>query len=219
MTEGSDLMANCTIPEKFFIFTNRNRFGVPESTAGSKSFVSAAYAACRINESFAQKYRDGTVNYLPFQPQESDLPNVPEHILSVDTGFRLEYDGESIRREFYPFAPSRVSAIYAFGDEEACKHAHDYYSWDVRSVRRARLSADSYVRVWRVNMEIVSILREIYAASRSVGRYSDTWKSYWAGEGSRSIRLPKEITHSGRRTVSTGVIWQYLIEGKLDVVD
>jgi hypothetical protein len=219
MTEGSDFVTNCTIPEEFFIFANRNRLGVYESSAGTKSFVSAAYAACRTDESFARKYRDGTVNYLPFQPQESDLPNVPEHILSVDTGFRLEYDGESIRREFYPYAPSRVSAIFAFGDEEACKHAHDYYSWDVRNVRKARLTGDSYVRVWRVNMEIVSVLREIYASSRTVGSYSDAWRSYWTGEGAQSIRLPKEITHSGRRTVSTGVIWQYLIEGRLEIVD
>lgn len=219
MPVRQEAVSNCEIPETFYIFTNRNRFGVSEVTGDAATYVSAAYAACKTNREFAQKYREGTVNYLPFQPQESDLPNLPEHILTVDTGFRLEYDAESVRREYYPFAPSRISAIYAFGDEEACKHAHDYYAWDVKRVRRARLALDSNIRVWRVNMETVSILREIYGTTQSVGRYSQVWRSYWAGEGNLSIRLPKQITHSGRRTVSTRVIWQYLIEGRLEVID
>jgi hypothetical protein len=219
MTGPSDIVSNSTVPEAFYLFTSKNRFGVPEILVDGKSYISAAYAACRINEAFAAKYRAGAVNYLPYQPQESDLPNVPKHILSVDTGFRLEFDGESVRKEHYPYAPSRVSAIFAFGDEDSCKRAHDYYAWDVKRVRRATLRKDPNVRVWRVNMEIVSALREIYALSRSVGRYADAWSAYWAGEGSLSIRLPKEAAHAGRRTVNTGTLWQFLIEGRLEIVD
>ena len=158
MKERSDIVSNTEVPE---ILTD------------GRSYISAAYAACRIDEAFAAKYRSGTVNYLPYQPQESDLSNVPEHILSVDTGFRLEFDAESVRKERYPYAPSQVSAIFAFGDEDSCKRAHDYYAWN----------------------------------------------AYWAGEGSLSIRLPKEAAYAGRRTVNTGTLRQFLVEGKLEIVD
>lgn len=215
---SSEILSNGPIPNEFFLFANRNRFGRPVPTVKSGSYLSAAYAACEVDESFAVKYRNGTANYLPYLSQESDLPTVPEHVLSVDTGFRVEYDAEATRREFFPFAPSRVSALFAFGDEETCKRAHDYFAWDIKHVVRAKLQRGENVRVWRVNMEIISILREVYAATRSVGRYSETWKSYWAGEGNITIRLPHGLTHSGRKSVNTGIMWQYLIEGRLTVL-
>lgn len=217
MQQPPEVLANCAIPGEFFLFTNRNRFGRAAPPISSGSYISAAYAACEVDERFAAKYRNGTASYLPYLPQESDLPNVPEHILSVDTGFRVEYDAETVRREYYPFAPSRVSALFAFGDVETCKRAHDFYAWDIKRVVTASLRLDKNVRIWRVNMEIISILREVYAATRSVGRYTDAWRSYWAGEGNITIHLPRGITHSGRKSISTGVMWQYLIEGRLEV--
>lgn len=217
MPETSEILSNCPIPEVFYLFTNRNRFGRAEPSAASGSYVSAAFAACEVDERFAAKYRNGTANYLPYLPQESDLPSVPTHILSTDTGFRAEYDAENVRREYYPFAPSRVSALYAFGDEETCKRAHDYYAWDIKRVVTARLRLGKDVRIWRVNMEIISILREAYATTQAVGHYDDAWRSYWTGEGNIAIRLPRGITHSGRKSVNTGIMWQYLIEGRLEV--
>lgn len=214
----SGVVCNCAIPEQFYLFTNRNRFGLPPTASEGTSYVSAAYAACQTSEEFAAKYRDGGANYLPYLPEKPDLPQIPQHIMSIGTDMRVEYDAENIRLKYFPFAPSRVSALFAFGDEDSCKRANDYFAWDIKRVMRARLSLDPYVRVWRVNMEIVSILRELYATTSAPESFSDLWRSYWAGEGNVSVRLPREIERGGRRTVTSGVLWQYLVEGRLDII-
>lgn len=219
MSAPPQIVSNCEIPAQFYIFTNRNRFALPSTPSSQTSYVSAGYDACRTSKEFAAKYRDGDVNYLPYQPQESDLPRIPEHILSINTDLRVEYEAENARMNYFPFAPSRVSALFAFGDEDSCKRAHDYYAWDIKRVMRATLTIDPNVRVWRVNMEIVSILRELYASTESFPRFTDIWRSYWAGAGNMFVRLPKTAEHPGRHTVASGVLWQYLIEGRLDIVD
>ena len=76
--------------------------------------------------------------------------------------YMVEYDAELCRKYHYPQYPSRLSAIFAFGDYETCKEVDRKYDWDLSTVKKFRLNIDNLTRVIKVNMEIVSLMRTAY---------------------------------------------------------
>lgn len=208
------LNINEPIPNKFFIFVNQSNFITYNNFNLNKTFVSAAYTQCSFDKDFAEKYLKGQVNYLPFTPASNqDLKAVSPYHLSAINDYTVEYNAELARAYKYPAYPSRLSAIFAFGDYETCKEVARKYGWSLSEVREFKLlKKDPFTRVIKVNMEIMSLAR-LANKSSSIDQQTNNliYGSYWEGKGNIEMELPD---YSGKRGIkSSSEIWEYLIEG------
>ncbi|MEZ4780549.1 MAG: hypothetical protein R2816_02855 [Flavobacteriaceae bacterium] len=169
-------------------------------------------------DNFTESFLNGSIDYLPFvENQDCNLGLTSLFANSITSNYRTEYNCELSRRYDFPSYPSRLSSCYAFGDYETCQRVSDKYGWDINSVRKFKLIAHTYNKVAKVNMEIISLER--YANNISIldAKTQDRiWKSYWNGFGNIQIELP---IINGRKKNDSGVIWEYLIEGILKIVD
>ncbi len=101
-------------PPSFFVFVNQlspmtwNNFNV------TGHFASAAVAAT-TDEELAAAYEAYQFDFLPFLPNSDQFPMVSPFVISATAEYRVEYDAETGRRAYAPEAPSRLSAVYAFG--------------------------------------------------------------------------------------------------------
>jgi len=206
------------IQNEFYVFVNKYRPITVLNLKNTKCFTSAAYSNCSLDNNFLKKYLEGFVDYLPFIPNKKDLKIISPYCLSAINDYRLEYDAELCRKYYYPKYPSRLSAIFAFGDYETCKKVERKYGWDLSTVKKFRLDIDNLTRVIKVNMEIVSLMRIANIISFSDNKTkNDIWKNYWDGTGDIDLELPDVV--SERKIYSSSVIFEYLIEGKLVLVE
>lgn len=207
------------IPIYYYIFINSSLPVTHANLSITKTFASSAYTEAKMDASFKEKYLAGAVDYLPFIPNQGrDLRSFSPFCLNVMNDYRVEYDAELVRRRFFPLAPSRLSAVYAFADYETCQRVSEKYGWSLGSVHRFALIWNELVRVLRVNMEIVSLARKAYSiSSLSDDTVKTIWKHYWSGSADIDMELP--TADFKREVFSSGVIWEYLIEGQLVRID
>lgn len=206
------------IQNEFYVFINQYSPIAVLNLKNTKCFVSAAYGYCSLNPNFSNKYLEGNVNYLPFISHERDLPIISPYCLSAISDYMVEYDAELCRKHYYPKYPSRLSAIFAFGDYETCIKAHKKHGWDLSTVKKFRLNFDDHTRVIKVNMEIVSLMRGAYIRGFFDDKTKDDiWKKYWNGTGNIDLELPD--AESERKIYNSGEISEYLIEGKLVLIE
>ncbi len=135
----------------------------------------------------------------------------------ITSEYRTEYNCEHFRKLYFPKYPSRLSSCYAFGDYETCKIVSEKYRWNLNSVKKFRLIPHEHNRVAKVNMEIVSLER--YAntiSSLDAETQQQIWASYWNGIGNIKMELP---TINGSQDFESEIIWEYLVEGILQLID
>lgn len=182
----------------------------------TKSIFSGAFGQLSVGDSFVTKYLEGTVDYLPFvQNENSDANMISMFSNNVTSGYRTEYNCELYRKYNNPKYPSRLSACYAFGDYETCIEVSKKYHWDLSTVKKFKLLPNDFNRVVKVNMEIISLERTANKISMtSEETQNHIWSSYWNGIGNIKLELP---TVEGRKIFDSGVIWEYLIEGRLEL--
>jgi hypothetical protein len=207
---------NEEIPKEFYVFVNLDNPITKHNLEITKGFTSGAIGNI-IN---MKKYLDGTMDYLPFIPN----PNQDHGPLSmfqwnITSDYRAEYNCEIFRKEHCPLFPSRLSAIYAFGDFETCKKVSATYSdWDINNVRKFSLEPIPFTRVVKVNMEIISLMRGADTrCSLDQNAHNTIWNSYWRGDGNIQLELPS-LTWE-REIRNSGIIWEYLIEGRLKLIE
>lgn len=206
------------IQNEFYIFIDQCRPMTVLNLKNTKCFISAAYSNCSLDPNFLKKYLEDDVDYLPFIPPEKGLPIISPYCLSAISDYWVEYDAELCRKCYYPKYPSRLSAIFAFGDYETCKKANRKYGWDLSTVKKFRLNIDNLTRVIKVNMEIVSLMRTAYKRGFFDDKTKDDiWKNYWNGTG--DINLELLDVESERKINPSGEIFEYLIEGKLVLIE
>lgn len=186
----------------------------------TKTIVSAGFSSATIESSFRDDYLTGSADYFPFIPNPNRKPQFTSLFnLSATSLYLVEYNAERTRRLSFPLAPSRLSAVFAFATEEDCNRASTLYGWALTSVRRFRLAPHPLNRVARVNMEIISLMRSVQPrASWDEAQTNAIWSHYWSGRGSMDLEVP--VIRNGsivRQTFSAGEIWEYLIEGRLDL--
>jgi hypothetical protein len=213
--------APITDSDEFYVFVDMDNPLTFHNITFTRSMSSASYPWTIQDSSLKPEYLAGTLDYLPFIVNErrSKLP-LSSFSASIISAYRVEYDAEITRRLNFPLAPSRLSALYAFSSLDDCKEAHRLYGWDLDSVRRFRLVKDSFTKVARVNMEIVSLMRRFYhRVAWREQTIDEIWAHYWSGRGSLDVEIPVvaggSIVH---RKFSSGEIWEYLIEGRLNLV-
>ncbi|MDI3324741.1 hypothetical protein QKW35_10170 [Pontibacterium granulatum] len=199
-------------PDTFYIFVNQLNPITEHNFKHTKTFSSGAVASC-MNEDFARKFVDGTARYLPYEPCEFDNLAVSPYCLTAINDYRIEYDAEVYREKHHPLYPSRLSALYAFGSMEMCQLVSQRYGWQLDSVHKFRLKDWPLTRIAKVNMEHVSLARHAYKVSmmQDIDRL---WGGYWSGFDEIILELPShDFT---RKQYSSGVIWEYLIEGVVE---
>ena len=205
------------IPDEFYIFVSPYPTTTWNLNLG-KGFSSAGYDNCSDSD-FKTKYLNGTVTYLPFQPSKSDLITISPYCMTAINSYRIEYDAEVCRSRLFPKYPSRLSATYAFGDYESCEKVHAKHGWDLQSIKKFKLVEDELTRVVKVNMEIVSLAKYAYRILPFRAEDIESlWKAYWQGNGTISVELPV-VDLSKWKKQNSGEIWEYLIEGWVDLIE
>ena len=205
-------------PEHFYVFANQTLLVTRENLRATGHLISAAYAYAGMGPDQLKAYTEGTLDYLPFVQNTGSLPARSPFTSRVISAYRAEYDAEVYRRLRNPLLPSRLSAIFAFVDEASCEAAASRYGWDLNEVRRFRLRPSPVNRVHRVNMEIVTGARTLYAGPTSIGPElsKHIWDEYWAGQVGSPI---EGLNNGGQRHVyrPEPPIWEWLIEGMLQL--
>lgn len=223
-----------TAPDEFFVFVNQASFWTRHNLGITGRFVSAGFGAAFPEEvpagTVAQwgpgpsatpadqvrgAYLAGTLDYLPFAPNTAYFGWPTPFVSGVTTDYRVEWDAEVARRAHFPAVPSRLSAIYAFGDMATCHEVSVKHGWNISEVQRFRLVPHEGNRAHRVNMEIVSLMRSAYRRGMWTPDQLDAiWRSYWSGGGALQLELP--IDGVRFEAVDSGEISEYLVEGVLE---
>lgn len=215
------------MPETFFVFVSEDDEVVAHNVrVGGQVFSAALAVVAHLGEEWRQRYYRNELEWQPFIPDPSSRsasipnPKYPGFISFfggnvLATGDQLEYEGEGVRQVVTPCAPSRLSAVYAFGDEQVCHEAAARYGWNVGEVRRAKLIR--FLRMAMCDMEIVSFIRRhanTPAMSNEATR-RQLWEKYW--NGAQGVTLPVHDESPSTPTVlrSGPTIWEYLIDGAL----
>ncbi len=203
-------------PSEFFIFVNQNNPVTYHNFNLTGRFVSGAFQSTEFSKEILEKYISGQLQFLPYRLCKMDAVAVSPYFLSAINDYRIEHDVEIYREQHYPIYPSRLSAIYAFGDYETCIAIHEKYHWNLSQVQRFRLVEHPLNRMVKVNMEHVSLARYAYKVSM-LKDIDQLWQGYWQGFDNIVLELPTE--NFQRRNFESGVIWEYLIEGVVEKIE
>jgi hypothetical protein len=223
-------------PDEFFIFVSEASFWTRHNFHLTGSFVSGGFAAAKPDavptgtvtlyapgqeaprgEALRDAYERGTLDYLQFTANPGYFGWPSPFAAEIATDYRVEWDAEVCRRHVDPLLPSRLSAIYAFGDHATCEEVAAKHHWQLGEVARFRLVPDPLNRIARVNMEIVSLARLAYRRGTwTAEKLDEMRRAYWLGGESLALELPVDGVSFER--VESGVIWEYLIEGRLERV-
>ena len=211
------------IPKYFYIFlhfndgitgwVHKNNFDLDHKIRSG-----AILNGCALDGKYLARYMDGTQKYAPFIPSPTEeVPISPTSFsLNIAKDYAVEYNVEMYRHMNVGKYPSRFSAIYAFGDYETCKVVSAKYGWNLNNVRKFKLYDDEslklFYRISKHNMEIISYLRGIDSRNFSTEDQGRIYKHYWDGEGNLDFQI------DGKK-YSSGEIYEYLIEGVLELVD
>ena len=205
------------IPESFYVFVNESVPAVAHNITYTRRISSAA-AGGWSDQAFVAKYVENDVDWLPFVPNPAMSPWLSFFGANLTASYGVEYGAEMTRRRAFPNLPSRLSAIYAFGDRESAADATTKYGWPPGSVREFRLVPHPLTRIARCNMEIVSLARYASAISSSDEQTQELiWTSYWNGDGDIALELPG-VPLGQRQVRHSGELWEFLIEGAIELV-
>ncbi|MCE5226998.1 MAG: hypothetical protein LLG05_14230 [Porphyromonadaceae bacterium] len=201
-------------PETFYIFVNQLNPMTEHNFKLTNTFSSGSFNSC-LDPNFAEKYLRGKARYLPYEPCQADYISPSPFFLSVINDYRIEYDAEVYREKHHPLYPSRLSALFAFGDIETCKLVSQKHGWPLDTVYKFRLKEWPLTRIAKVNMEHISLARHAYKVSM-LQEIDNLWGGYWAGFDEIILELPS--TNFKRQQYNSGVIWEYLIEGIVECI-
>lgn len=203
-------------PTECFIFVNQLNPMTYHNFNLTGQFISGAFGSTSFSPEILEKYISGRLRFLLYEPCKMDAVAVSPYFLTAINDYRIEYDAEVHREQFHSIYPSRLSAIYAFGDYETCIAVNKKYGWPLPDVHRFRLIEHPLNRVVKVNMEHISLARHAYKVSmlQDIDRL---WEGYWQGFDNIILTLP--TAGFQRRSFESGVIWEYLIEGAVERIE
>jgi hypothetical protein len=206
------------VPETLFVFIDESLPAAVHNLRFTGQMASRA-AMGWGDPDFVNRYQRNEIDWLPFISNPNTTPWLSFHSARLISSYAVEWGAEVSRRLHYPEKPSRLSALYAFGDLDSCARAARLHRWSIETVRAFRVVKHPLTRVAKVNMEIVSAARRAYVVSSLDEQAQDKlWRAYWSGSGDVQMDLP--AAEPGHRvTVNSGVIWEYLIDGMLQLVD
>jgi hypothetical protein len=172
------------------------------------------------DEAYFKRYVSGEIDYLMFVPNpEFNAGALSAYSGGVVASYSVEYNAELARRAVNPRLPSRLSAVYAFGSKREAVRAANAAGRPKWEVYAFSLADDPLARVARVNMNVVSLMRRATRVGSWDAEALDAiWRHYWSGAGDLRLELPSGPRFE-RETHNSGVVWEYLVEGRLDVLE
>jgi len=219
------------IPEEFYVFLEYSSNITDSVNQQNFSLSKRLYSSGFINLSMLknfQEYLKGDIEYLPFTRSSSMIQSPSAFMLKSINNYNIEYNLETVRKQFFSTYPSRFSSLFAFGDYDSCLQVASKYPsyWNLDTVRKFRMSEEAieamklkdFIRVGKFNMEIVSLLRGMNMVNFSAADQTLICKKYWEGEGNVTINTVTDIKKNIRSNCDSGVIYEYLIEGILEEV-
>ncbi|EBZ5775257.1 hypothetical protein EC412_23955 [Salmonella enterica subsp. enterica serovar Redlands] len=206
------------VPDIFYIFVNKANNSARQQYETSGVFYSTGYASIFYpDRRFFNAYSEGTLDFIDSANNPHLVPQISPFCSGV-TGtahYPLEHAFEVYRREHYRYFPSRLSAVYAFGDINTCENVEALYHWNIKEVRQFELllNIEGQIiseqfpsqRITKHNMEIISFLRG--NGGVNYPHLNDAMEMYWSGCG--EIELP-DIEGNIRHI---DVIHEYLVDG------
>lgn len=200
------------LPDTFFVFVNQVHPVTHHNFNLQGRFFSGAFGSLADAE-FMEKYISGKARYLPYEPCQMDLKTASPYFLTAINDYRIEYDAEIFREKKFPLYPSRLSAVYAFGDYATFEKISQRYGWSLDTVSQFNLLDHPLNRVVKVNMEHISLARHAFKVA-TWSCTDDWWDCYWSGEDKFAVEVP--TAGFQRQVIEADVIWEYLIEGALE---
>lgn len=209
------VVSNVALPKVFWVSIDPDNPVAQLNAVQIGTISSAAFSACGVDQAVIPKYMQGTLEYLRFvENANADVPVISQHFLTVTNDYLVEYNAEVARRQLDPLLPSRLSAVYAFGRKKDAVAAARRARRPIWNVHAFELIEAPLTRVHRANMEVVSVMR---TATRN-GTFAPSeldaiWRHYWSG--GEEITIEFTGADQQRRLETTGITWEYLIEGAL----
>ncbi|MFZ2835820.1 MAG: hypothetical protein WAZ21_00670 [Candidatus Saccharimonadales bacterium] len=189
----------------------------------SHTLTSASLTNAVLNEEMFLKYQEGAVDYTPFIPNPNLGIISPSSFSQREVSeYQIDYNAELYRKQHdeTKLYPSRFACIFAFGSLEAAQKAADFCGWSMDSVKKFRLNESFPTRVVKVNMQVIS---EMWAIGNGAvfdqAENEIIWSHYWRGGGELPLDIPDLKTGEDRETMNLGIIWEYLIDGQLEMVE
>jgi hypothetical protein len=208
-----------TPPSQYFIFIDQANQMAMHNYRFAKTFRSRFADLLTTSES-REVLDKGEVDPMPFVPNPAMHTSLSPFAVSAMSSYSVEWNAELGRKAHAPNSPSRMSAIFAFGDLETCLQVHQTYGWPLASVRRFVLAPQPAARVARVNMDVVSLMRSVWhRASWDPTHMNEVWRHYWTGGAELTVETPDISNGQSWVSHTSGVIWEYLIEGVLHSPD
>ncbi|MCL2780857.1 MAG: hypothetical protein FWD74_05105 [Actinomycetia bacterium] len=74
-------------------------------------------------------------------------------------------------------------------------------------------------RAFRAHIDVVSLLLAVYPSGVGGDDAEDHWRPYWMGAGELSPGQLDRVGGATARALAPGVVWEWLIEGRVARVD
>lgn len=211
---------NEEIPNEFYVFINESNPITRNNISLTQQITSSGITEALISKEKLNEYLTGTMQFAPYIPNPIHNYSISLFSISVTNEYSVEYEAEYIRSMYFPLYPSRFSCIYAFGDYQTCQKVAELYNWNINTVKKFKLLDNPLNRIVKVNMEHVSLWRGVKNTYTSFDKIDidNFWKSYWRGDKDINVEIP-HINLKDKNIISSGTIYEYLIEGTLRLID
>ncbi len=189
-----------------------------------RNISSSAFAAYHSQPDVRSSYDAGEDEWLPYIPNPKFKSFLSSQSLRTTTNYRAEYHAECVRCRYFRRAPSRLSAVFAWGslDEARQAIAQQGSRYKGRPLKRCVLASPP-LRAVRVNSEVVPLARKMEASGSTTEELiTQVWGTYWSGSsiqvGFNTVVGPDLIQ---RENVSARPepLWEWLVDGSLTVVE
>lgn len=212
------------IPEYFFVFQSFNsglRSQVNKHNFEMQKRIMSSGMNTVMDIRKMEQYIKGDIDYLPFVRAKTTNNSPSSFCYNIIRQYNIEHNLEVYRKQNCKQYPSRLSAIYAFGDYDSCVRVSKKYEWPLETVSKYKLimdkSIEPLIKVGRFNMEIVSLLNGIDAQIFSIEEQNELYRRYWDCENNAHVQVPN-IQFGTYEDLEVGIISEYLIEGILELV-
>jgi len=188
----------------------------------TKTLTSASFSNTFFDLSKLGKYKSGTIDYTPFIPNPNlDMKSQSSFSQREVNEYQVDYNAEIYRKnhERTKLYPSRFGCIFAFGSMKEARNASEIYNWNINDVSMFKLNKAAPNRVVKVNMQIITQMWNIgNGASFSLEENEKIWEHYWCGKAELALEVPNLKTGKGSQIINEGVVWEYLVDGQLELV-
>ena len=211
-------------PDEFFVFVTTKHPVVLWNVDRMKNIYSAAAAAYATDESFRQGYDAGEDEWLPFIPNPSYSGPLSWQTLRTTTNYRVEYHAETVRRRGFRTAPSRLSAVFAWGSLEEAREAASQPGgrYKGKPLKRCLLRGPP-LRALRANSNVIPLARSLEAEGALTPELVESiWSTYWSGSGERvgfNAVSSSDLTSRQDNWSRDDPLWEWLLDASLDVIE